>query len=157
MQLDYDQYQSIIDYFELTPQFFTWRINNGVGLDYEDKLELFTVEYIKESMYDNYPNEHVLALMKFNTLTYDKAYTAMGSDYFVGTEDESNREAEEYANYYLDEILSSEIPEEYHQYFDTQGFIDDYLYNDNAEIISSYDGKEYEEVINNTTYYIYIK
>ena len=155
MKLTYNQYQSIIDYFELEPQFFTWCINNGKDLDKLDKLKIFTIEYIKEYMYELYYEERLLALMKFTGLGYKEAYNIIDTDYFVGDDRNADNEAKEYANNYLDNIVLPEIPEYHHNYFNDSEWIDDYLAEGRGPILATYDGQENYETINDTIYYIY--
>ena len=155
MKLTYNQYQSIIDYFELEPRFFTWCISNGKILSKLDKLEVFTKEYIKEYMYGLYYEERLLALMKFTGLGYEEAYTTIDTNYFVSDDTGADKEAEEYANNYLNDIVLLELPSQYRNYFDEEEWIRDYLTEGRGTILATHDGEENYETINNTTYYIY--
>jgi len=157
--MDYDQYQSIIDYFDLSAKFFIWQIGSGTDRDMEDKLEDFTVEFIHNELYGNKNIECILALMQYNYIDYDEADNLINNkcEYFVGDAEAADAEALVLAEYYYEDIIQQEIPTHLQFYFDKQKWLDDYLMDGPASIIATYDGDEHTEVVNNTTYYIYHK
>ena len=76
--------------------------------------------------------------------------------YKVLTDNEADDAYEEDLDYYIDEIILPEIPEQYHYYFDTEKWKDDArLDGSRGNSLASYDGVENEKMVDGTTYYIY--
>ena len=151
------QIESIIEYFELSAEYFVWQGKNTTpDMDDDARLKLYYETVIIPDIIDNDQDyEKVLALMEHADYTWDEAESAIDKDKFkVLTDDEANEAMKKYAKDYLEDNVLSQIPKEYHQYFDSEQFIADQL-TDRGAALASYDGAEYEVTINGTTYYIY--
>jgi len=146
-----DTMQSIFDHFELEPQFFLWQIE-GNG----DDLEAFIKSYVKTNLFGDQECEKIIALATSQGFKYEEAETLIDDDeWLVLTADETDRCVIEEAEYYFNDIVLPEVPEFIHPYIDENAWIDDFCTGDTGEILNRYDGMEYIEEINGTTYYIY--
>ena len=85
--------------------------------------------------------------------TFPNNFRYYNEDYLVLTDDEADEEEDERLNNYIDECL--EIPDNIRPYFDEEAWKRDARMDGRGHIISSYDGCEYEETVEGTTYYIY--
>lgn len=148
------QLQSIYDDLDLSANYFTWCMGTTKS---DNKTIIDFVEvYIETELYGNNYEECVLALMEHTGMGWSDAYTAIEKDdYFVADDEDANKEAQDYAEGYLEDIVLPEIPNHLQQYFNTDDWISDYLDEGRGHILSHWDGTEQEEIINNTTYYIY--
>ena len=77
-----------------------------------------------------------------------------GTYYYCGTEEEIDIAHTESLENYVDECVLLEIPKHYRNYFDTEKFIEDAKVDGFGHALNSYDGNEYEETVNNVTYFI---
>lgn len=150
-----DQIQSIIKFFELSAEYFIWQGENATpGMDDDTRLQLYYESIIlPDTVYGDEDYEKVLALMQHTGDNCDDAYSAIGRDYKVFTDDEAQKEFDENVELSVGCVMS-EIPEHLRQYFDEDSYISD-NYNDRGTELSYYDGCEYTESVNGTTYYIY--
>lgn len=150
-----DQIQSIIESFELSAEYFIWQGENATpDMDDDTRLQLYYESIIlPDNIYGDEDYEKVLALMQHTGDNLDDADYAIGRDYKVFTDDEAQKQFDEYVELSVGCIMS-EIPEHLLQYFDKDSYIAD-NYNDRGTQLSYYDGCEYEETVNGTTYYIY--
>ena len=150
-----DQIESIIDYFELSSEYFVWQMENANStMDNDERLQLYYESVIlPDNLYGDEDYEKILALMKHGGYAWDEAESSIGNSYKVFTDDEAEKEFEESVECSVDDVMS-EIPERLHQYFDKESYIED-NFNDRGSQLNPYDGCEYEEEVNGTTYYIY--
>lgn len=77
------------------------------------------------------------------------------AEYVVYTDEEADEIWDENLENYVDECILPEIPEPYRLYFDFKSWKDDARLDGRGHSISLYDGNEYEQTVNGTTYYIY--
>lgn len=88
-------------------------------------------------------NEHII----------DEEYYEI--DYYVLTDSEADELWNEMIDDYIDDCVLCELPEAYRNYFDSEAFKNDCSFDGRGHTISSYDGQETEEKVNDTWYYIY--
>ena len=150
-----DQIESIIAYFELSSEYFVWQMENANStMDNDERLQLYYESVtLPDNLYGDEDYEKILALMKHGGYAWDEAESSIGNSYKVFTDDEAEKEFEESVECSVDDVMS-EIPEHLRQYFDKESYIED-NFNDRGSQLSLYDGCEYEEEVNGTTYYIY--
>ena len=86
---------------------------------------------------------------------YDNAYSYGNKEYLVLTDEEADEEEDRQLDNYLDECIYPELPENLRYYFDDEAWKRDARMDGRGHIISTYDGTEYEEKVNDTWYYIY--
>jgi len=86
---------------------------------------------------------------------YDNAYSYGNKEYLVLTDSEADEKEDEQLNNYLEECIYPELPENLRYYFDDEAWKRDARMDGRGHIISTYDGTEYEEKVNDTWYYIY--
>lgn len=89
------------------------------------------------------------------TNDYGTTYSYYSQEYDVMTDEEADDRWEEELDRYIDDCIMPEIPSELQNYFDRDKWKDDAKYDGRGHDISRYDGEEYEEDVNGTTYYIY--
>ena len=87
--------------------------------------------------------------------TFPNNFRYYNEDYLVLTDEEADEEEDERLNNYLEELVYSEIPEHLREYFDEEAWKRDARMDGRGHTLSSYDGCEYEETVEGTTYYIY--
>ncbi len=150
-----DQIESIIDYFELSSEYFVWQMENANStMDDDERLQLYYESVIlPDNLYSDEGYEKILALMEHGGYAWDEAESSIGNSYKVFTDAEAEKEFEESVECFVYDVMS-EIPEHLRQYFDKESYIED-NFNDRGSQLSHYDGCEYEEEVNGTTYYIY--
>ena len=85
----------------------------------------------------------------------DNVYSYFGEEYEVLTDNEADDRWEEELDNYIEECIMPELPEHLQNYFDEDAWKSDAKYDGRGHSISRYDGNEYEETVNGTTYYIY--
>jgi len=150
-----DQIQSIIESFELSAEYFIWQGENATpDMDDDTRLQLYYESIIlPDTIYGDEDYEKVLALMKHTGDNWDDAYSAIRREYKVFTDDEAQKEFDERVELSVDHAMM-EIPQYLRQYFDRDSYIED-NYDDRGTQLGYYDGCEYTESVNGTTYYIY--
>ena len=150
-----DQIQSIIESFELSAEYFIWQGKNATpDMNDDTRLQLYYESIIlPDTVYGDEDYEKVLALMQHIGDNWDDAYSAIGRNYKVFTDEEAQKEFDEKVELSVDYAMS-EIPQHLRQYFDEASYISD-NYDDRGAELSYYDGCEYTESVNGTTYYIY--
>ena len=82
-------------------------------------------------------------------------FSYYNEDYYVLTDEEADIKEDEQLNNYLEECIYPELPENLRDYFDDEKWKRDARIDGRGHIISTYDGCEYEETVEGTTYYIY--
>ena len=60
-----------------------------------------------------------------------------------------------YKENYIEECILPEIPDNLQYYFNNEAWKRDAKMDGRGHSLATYDGAEYEETVNNTTYYIY--
>lgn len=151
-----DQINSIIEYFDYQAEFFIWQSKNATeDMDENDRAqEYYASVLIPDVIYGDEYCEKTLALMEHAEYGWDQAESEMDNKFKVLTDDEATKAFDGYKENYIDDTVLSQIPKEYHQYFDSEKFVEDCL-DDRGAALNSYDGQEYKVTINGTTYYIY--
>ena len=86
---------------------------------------------------------------------YDNCYSYYREEYLVLTDDEADDMEDNNLDNYINECIMPEIPEHLQNYFDEVAWKRDARMDGRGHIISTYDGCEYEETVDGTTYYIY--
>jgi len=86
---------------------------------------------------------------------YDNTYEYCGEEYLVLTDSEADDEWDSVLDNYIDEIIMPEIPDHLQSYFDEGEWKRDARCDGRGHALSTYDGCEYAEEVNDTTYYIY--
>ena len=145
-------HDSIYDALDLDPVYFTWCI-----LPREDNSkEAFIHDYISTELHGDTDIERILALMVNQDMSWDYAVKYVDDgEWLVLTLDEANEEAKDYAENYLEDIIVSDIPGYLRHYFNRDSWLEDYLAEGNGTILAHYDGVEWTEEVNGTTYYLY--
>ena len=86
---------------------------------------------------------------------YDNRFSYYNEEYLVLTDSEADDMEDQQLDNYIDECIMPEIPEHLQNYFDDEAWKRDARMDGRGHIISTYDGCEYEEKVNDTWYYIY--
>lgn len=87
--------------------------------------------------------------------TFPNNFRYSNEEYLVLTDEEADEEEDRQLDSYLRECVYPEIPEHLEVYFDDEAWKRDAKIDGRGHNISTYDGCEYEETIEGTTYYIY--
>ena len=146
-----------IDYFKHNGEYYV----GATQEEYEDfeKKELENEEDT-ETAFDEWIDSEYSTLEEEITNSYGNCYEYGREGYLVLTDTEADSEAYDYTYSIWEECyLTEEVKKQL-------GFLADYIDLDQAtkdaiqadgrgNSLSSYDGEEYEETINNVTYYIY--
>jgi hypothetical protein len=130
-------------------------------LDYID--ELYEDDEYKES---DIEDEKVIALKNHLEISnseaiqdikndYDNIYTYGNKKYLVLTDDEADDYFDEYLDRYLDDVILPEIPEYLRYYFDDELWKRDVKMVERGSFLSTYNGEEHYETVNDLEYYIY--
>ena len=149
-----DQITSIIEAFDNTAEYFVWQGENAtIDMDEDDRLEKYYESVIPDIIDGDEDYEKIIALMEHTGDTWDECDSNIGSSYEVFTDEEAEKEFVYRTDSRMEDVLE-QIPAYLRQYFDKEAYISD-NFDDRGSELSSYDGCEYEETINGTTYYIY--
>ena len=150
-----NQIESIIEAFNPYAEYFVWQAENATtDMDDDTRLQTYyeSVIFPDQICGDEY-YEKVIALMQNTDVNWDEADSAMGIDYKVFTDDEAQKEFDASVESSVDDVIA-ELPDHLQRYFDREEYIYD-NFNDRGAQLNYYDGCEYEETVNGTTYYIY--
>ena len=148
-----EQIESIIEYKDLSAEFFTWQIGNcDESIDEEDRFTKFYEEEILTNCIED--DEKVFALMEHTGETYEEAESVIDSNYRVLTDEEADKTLNKYLEEYVEDNVLYQIPIDLRVYFNTQAWIEDNN-SDRGTWLNYVNGEEYTETINGTTYYIY--
>jgi hypothetical protein len=92
-----------------------------------------------------------------NNFTEIEEYSSdnYNNDYLVLTDSEADDKWEESLNNYLEECIYPELIGNLSNYFDDEKWKKDARYDGRGHSLATYDGNEYEESVNGTTYYIF--
>ena len=147
------QIESIIEYLDLSTDYFTWQIGN---CDESMNEETRIIKFYKEEILTNCieEDEKVFALMEHTGETYEEAEYVIDSKYRVLTDEEADEVLSKYLEEYVEDNVLYQIPIDLRVYFDTQAWIKDNN-SDRGTWLNYVNGEEYTETINETTYYIY--
>lgn len=148
-----EQIESIIEYLDLSTDYFTWQIGNcEESMDEEDRFIKFYKEEILTNCTED--DEKIFALMEHTGETYEEAESAIYSNYRVLTDEEANETLSKYLEEYVEDNILHQIPIDLRVYFNTQAWIEDNN-SDRGTWLNYVNGEEYTETINETIYYIY--
>lgn len=75
--------------------------------------------------------------------------------WLVCTDKEADDKWEEELERYIEECVLPMLPEQYKNYFDSDSFICDCKMDGRGHSLAKYDGREHEQIVNGTTYYLY--
>lgn len=150
------QIESIIEEFELSSEYFVWQMKNANStMDDDQRLQAYYESVIlPDNLYGDADYEKVLALMQHDDCDWADAKSNIDNDdYKVLDGTEAQKAFDDSIESAIHNILY-EIPKHLRQYFDKNSYITN-NYNNKKTQLNYYDGCEYEESVNGTTYYIY--
>ena len=127
-----------------------------LGLNLEPDFESYVDEEATEEEQQEQKDEAILEVTReLDNIVEGRSnmFSYYNEDYYVLTDSEAGEEEDRQLNNYIDECL--EIPDNIRPYFDEEKWKRDARMDGRGHIISSYDGCEYEETVEGTTYYIY--
>ena len=142
-----EQIQDLIDSDEhYSKKYFIWQMDPD-----NINIEQFYLDEIEQDL-----DERVLALMQHTGDMFSDCDRAIDKrEWLVLTDEEADKHVANDAKDSLDYVLYG-VNEVIKQYFDSERYIEDYIYDsDRGSIIASRDGEEYTETVNGTTYYLY--
>jgi hypothetical protein len=126
--------------------------------DEAEILALIRKEYSEEDA------EKILALALEEDITVtelsdisgcDTNFSFGGRDWIVATDSEADDLYDQYLDSYLEECVLPELPEIAQRYFDKEAWKIDARMDGRGNSLGRYDGKECEQAVNGTTYYLY--
>lgn len=82
---------------------------------------------------------------------YTDCYEANGGEYLVLTDGEADDKWDENLESYIEDCVMGELPDQFHDFFDRDGFKESLQHNGRGESLNTYDGEECEH----GDYYIY--
>lgn len=121
-----------------------------LNIDLEINEEDFETEEEKEEAIQD-----IISELDSITNSYDNTYNYSNQEYLVLTDEEADEEEDRQLDNYIEECVLCEIPNNLRGYFDDEAFKKDAKMDGRGHILSTYDGCEYEEEVNDTYYYIY--
>ena len=127
-----------------------------LGLNLEPDFESYIDEEATEEEQQEQRDEAILEVTKeLDNIVegHDNMLSYYNADYYVLTDEEADDMEDRLLDNYIDECL--EIPDDIRPYFDEEKWKSDARMDGRGHIISTYDGCEYEETVEGTTYYIY--
>ena len=141
-----EQIEDIVN-SDYSKEYFVWRID-------EDNQDRFIENFFDAEIFD-YIDEPIIALMQHTGEFYSdcESYLDNGG-YLVCEEDKADKLAHETAEGYADDARM-EIPKYLQRYFNDDLYIEELLDDGRGPLLNYYDGCEYEELVNGTTYYVY--
>ena len=141
-----EQIQDIIDSNETySKQYFIWQMDPN-----NTDIEQFYIEYLLPNLEDT-----IVALMQHTGDSYEECEYAISRNYWlILTDEEADEHCKQYAEDALDDALYN-VDKSLRYYFDEDRYIEDYLESGRGAILAGYNGEEYEETVNGTTYYLY--
>lgn len=128
--------------------------------DADDLLENFI------ELSDDYDESCRILALRFHLDEWDSYFSIQGwndkrfqvgknREYLVVTDDEADDLWDEDLEAYIDDCVLPGVPETTQGYFDRDAFKKDARMDGRAHSLNRYDGNEYDEEIDNTTYFIY--
>ena len=121
-----------------------------LGIDLEPEIDKSMNEEEKQEAI-----QEVIDELESIVNTYNTTYSYYREEYIVCTDEEADSLMDDALENYIDEVILSEIPEPYRNYFDNEGWKKDAKDDGRGHALATYDGEENEEEVNGTTYYIY--
>lgn len=105
----------------------------------------------------------MIALMQHQRCDFDSLVECFDDSTFeygciewrVLTEEEADAAFDEALDNILDDVVLPDLDEALQCYFDRDAWKRDAQYDGRGHYLNHYDGEEYEEVVNGTSYYIY--
>jgi len=138
-----------------------------------DNIEEEEEEYLESlnvKTEDDIDDDRIIALMKHLDITPEEAYNDIeesrygnnnykygNQEYLVLTDSEADNLLDECLDNYINECIISQLPKAYQNYFDSESWKHDAKNDSRGYSLASYNGREYEEEVDGTTYYIYRK
>lgn len=137
-----------------------------------DRIEKEELDYIDELHEDDeyeesdIEDEKIIALKNHLEISnseaiqdikndYDNTYTYGNKKYLVLTDDEADDYFDEYLDRHIDDVILPEIPEYLRYYFDDELWKRDVKMVERGSFLSTYNGEEHYETVNDLEYYIY--
>ena len=131
----------------------------------EDWDDIFDDGNLRDEV-SNLEDEKIIALGKHLGLTpsganedieldRDCLYSYSGQEYLVCTDSEADELRDECLENYIEDCILPELEEGLRGYFDNEAWKRDARYDSRGDYLNTYDGYEYEEEVNGTSYYIY--
>jgi len=127
-------------------EYFVWQMD-------EDNHGKSIEDFFNDEVFDNIDFKVIALMQHTGDYYYDCDKLIENDDYLVCDDDDADALAQKYAENYADDACR-EIPDYLQRYFDEDLYIQDLL-EDRSSLLGHYDGCEYEESVNNTTYFIY--
>lgn len=125
--------------------YFIWQMDPN-----NTDIEQFYTEYLLPNL-----EETIVALMQHTGDSYEECeYAFDRRDWLVLTDEEADERCRQYAEDALEDVLYN-VDKSLRYYFDEDRYIEDYLESGRGSILAWHDGREYEETVNGTTYYLY--
>jgi len=117
-------------------------------------------DYINENEQDKNGCYDIFQFILDNEMYREEArgseFKLEGQEYNVFDDYDADKAFEESMKYYIDDCVLSEIPEQYHRYFDEEMFIEEVKRNNGrGQSLAHYDGEELEAYVNEKFYYGY--
>lgn len=140
--------------------------NEVVYKGIEDWDDIFDDDGNLRDEVSNLEDEKIIALGKHLGLTpsganedieldRDCLYSYSSQEYLVCTDSEADELSDEYLENYIEDCILPKFGKEFWRYFDNEAWKRDARYDGRANCLNTYDGYEYEEEVNGTSYYIY--
>lgn len=150
-----EQYESIIEEFDLSAEYFVWKISNcDESMDEEQRLKQFYESEVEPSIDNESEEAKVIAIMQHTDQTYSDAYFDLDRSFKVLTDSEADGLLDDRLDDYLNDHILSQIPTELRIYFDSEGWKYDNN-SDRGSWLNYVNGSEYDETVNGVTYYLY--
>ena len=124
-----------------------------INLEPDFNAEDYTEEKIEQAKQDAI--KEVTDELDSIVEVYENYFNYYNESYTVVTDEEADDLWEQELDNYIEECVMPEIPEHLRDYFNEDAWKDDARVDGRGHAISRYDGYEYEETVNGTTYYIY--
>ena len=129
-----------------------------LGLNLEPDFESYVDEEASEEEQEEQRDEAIFEVTReLDSIVegHSNMFSYYNEDYYVLTDLEADDMEDDSLDNYINECILPEIPEHLQNYFDEVAWKRDARMDGRGHIISSYDGCEYEETVEGTTYYIY--
>lgn len=121
------------------------KLVQSLNLDLEDNFYIACIKNFDLSIED-------LRNIEENS---DHEYSIQGIDYLICDDETAEEKFNEAVESYIDECVFSQMPEQYHCYFDTEKFINDCRYDGRGRELNYYDGNEEDQTVFGETFYFY--
>lgn len=150
-----EQIISIIANLDLYAYFVDNLDTGDDTITYSTALQDFYTDTVL-SDYEDTDEERIFALMEHTEDSFDTCSTYFNNDdWLVLTDDEADDKWDEHLDNYLEECVLPELPETMSMHFDKESWMSDAKVDGRGHSLSSYDGEEHSETVNDTEYYLY--